>query len=189
MKRLASLVLGPDGSVREDVAGKAPLEVPAQRTQRPVLVHNAFEGFHYPRIELRSGVGPELLPGSIQRQGRAVHAIAGHGAEGVGYSNDASAERNGGTRDGCRVATTVPSFVVVAHDLGDLRHGLVHIQNGGADLAVAAHLGHLVVGQTAGFEKHGIGDADLADVVQVAPNPNRHLLPLVQAQHGSHSLR
>ncbi len=54
---------------------------------------------------------------------------------------------------------------------------------------MAAHLGHFGVGQAARFEQDRVGDADLADVVQVAADPDRHLLMLIEPQHRGHPLR
>ena len=86
-----------------------------------------------------------------------------------------------------RIAAAVPAFVVVADDLGDVRHGIVDFQDRGADLAVAAHLRHLRLGQASRLEQDGVGDADLADVVQIAADADRHLLVLVEAEDRGHS--
>jgi len=77
---------------------------------------------------------------------------------------------------------------MVPDDLGDVLHRLVDFQNRGADLAVAAHLGHLGFGELSGLEEYRVRDADLPDIVQIPADPDRHLFALVQAKDRGHSL-
>jgi len=77
--------------------------------------------------------------------------------------------------------------VQVQHPLGDLRHAGA-LDDVAAECRVALHLEELVFGQARRLEQHGVGDADLADVVQDARSPDlldlllRH--PQLTRQHG-----
>ena len=110
-------------------------------------------------------MGSELGPGPVGRQGRPVDAVAGHRVEGVGDGDDPTAQRDRAAGEAVGIAAAVPALVVVADDLGDVGHRLVDLEDRRSDLAVAPHLRHLLVGETARFEQDGVGDADLADVV------------------------
>ena len=57
-----------------------------------------------------------------------------------------------------------------------------------ADDRVATHVGPLVVGQRPRLLQHAVGDADLADVVQVGGQAHPLALALVQAQAAGHEL-
>ena len=79
--------------------------------------------------------------------------------------------------------------MVVTDDLRYVGHGFVHFEDGRADLTMTTHLRHLGVGQAAWLEQDGIGDADLADVMKVAADPDRHLLMFIEPKHRGHPLR
>ena len=53
---------------------------------------------------------------------------------------------------------------------------------------MAPHLRHFLVREATRLEKDRVRDADLADVVEVPADADRHALPLVPAQHRGHSL-
>ena len=71
----------------------------------------------------------------------------------------------------------------MADDPGDVGHRFVGLDDRPADLGVALHLGVFLVGQLAGLEEDPVRDRDLADVVQVAADPDRRLFLLGQAEH------
>ena len=70
----------------------------------------------------------------------------------------------------------------MANDLGDAGHGLVGIDDRRTQLGVALHLLVLGVRETSGLEEDRVGDTDLADVVEIAADPDRPAFVFVEAE-------
>ncbi len=104
------------------------------------------------------------------RPGSLVGALADERVEHVGDGDDPPRHRDRLAEQTGRVARAVPALVVVERHLGrelDERGGAAG-QDLGADRGVGLH--HLELGgrERAGLQQDGVGDSDLADVVQTA---------------------
>ena len=95
-----------------------------------------------------------------------VGAPARHGVVGVHDGHGASQRRDRLAGEAVRVAVAVVALVVVAHGEHEVR-GEERADDVGAHHGVLAHLVPLLLVQAARLEEHPVGDADLADVVQV----------------------
>ena len=117
------------------------------------------------------GVGERLLVGAAARHG-VVGVDHGHGA---GHGGDGLAGEAVG------VAVAVVALVMVPHGEHEVL-GEEGADDVGAHDGVLAHLVPLLLVQAAGLEQHPVGDADLADVVQVRRLLERRKDVLLPAQ-------
>ena len=89
-----------------------------------VVAHRLLEGLDDRRVELRAGVGAQL----VERLGRAAAAAVGpvgdHRVERVADRDDAGAERDLLAREAVGVAAAVPALVREAHERRELAQAL-----------------------------------------------------------------
>src|SRR5277367_370572 len=117
-------------------------------------------------VELCSGATSDLVPGFGEAGSFAVGPVGGHGIKCVCDGEDARAKGNLFATQAAWIASSVELLLMGVDDLGgiaeegDLADHLV------AALAVLLHDGHLFGGESAGFEKNGVGGGDLSDVVE-----------------------
>ena len=122
------------------------------------------------RIELRARHALQLRERLVHRSRAAVRTVGRHRLERVGDEDDARLGRDLLAAEAVGIAAPVEVLVVMAHptcfllELGR-RHDRV------TDSHVAAHLSDLVGAQPPGLPEDPVGDADLADVVQQAGEP------------------
>ena len=120
---------------------------------------------------------PDGVLEAAQRLGHverlAVWAGRRHRRERVGHREDPADQRDVVAGEAVEIAATVDPLVVVpdagSHgvDVGDVADDHV------AERDVLLHDLELLVGQLAGLAQHLVGDADLADVVEQARDPDR----------------
>lgn len=82
-----------DALARGASCGVRPLE--RGIVQRPSRQESSHDG----RVELRPGVVPQLLHGSLVGQAGAIGPIGGHGVEGIADEDDAGIERDADLAD------------------------------------------------------------------------------------------
>src|SRR5215210_3716018 len=132
-------------------------------------------------VELRSGAALELCDRLLWRNSTAIDALRGHCVVGVGYEDDAGAERDPIARQAVRVAAAVPAFVVVEHPVGywvDAK-ALEHAE---ADLRVPLEHHPFRIGERAWLAQNLLGDRELAEVVQAGREPRELDLLFGEAQ-------
>ncbi len=108
--------------------------------------------------------------------------------EDVGHVDEPRLERDRLPLQAVRVARAVPALVMGAGDpLRDAEHlGVAVGQHAGAEHGVGLDHLELLVGELAGLEQDGVGDRDLAQVVQrrrVADEPDEPVVPRDVARH------
>src|SRR5512133_1027793 len=118
-------------------------------------------------VELRAGVGAQLVGRLLRREGVAVAAIAGHRVPGVAREDDAGPERDALAGQAVGVAAAVPAFVAGAPDPADGAQRLGRADDALADDRVLADEAPLGVVERAGLVQDRVRDGDLADVVQL----------------------
>ena len=128
--------------------------------------------------------------------GRAVAAAAHHGIDGIRYRNDARPRWDGSPGQLVRVATAIPTLVMVPHDDGHLLELPDLAQNLIPRHRMAAHLFPLGIGQRPCLAQHRVRHGNFADVMQVGGNVEGRSLILAQMQgvgqhqhHIGHSVR
>ena len=106
-------------------------------------------------------------PRAPRARARAGTAVGGHRLVGVGDREDARLERDRLAGEARRVSAPVDALVVGEHPVADVAQVGV-LEDPRAELRVAADLLPLAVVQRAGLVEDGVGDPQLADVVQHA---------------------
>ena len=131
------------------------------------LGHQGQEGVKAARVEVAAPVGLHVGQGPVGRPGRPVGAVGGERVPHVGHGHDPRGQRDLLPGDPVGVAAPVVALVVLAD------HGEGVAQRRGppddvlADDRVLLDPGPLVVGEGAWLVEHVVGDADLADVMEV----------------------
>ncbi len=121
-------------------------------------------------IELGAGVPANLLECVVDGKGRLIAAVRGDGVEGVGDREDSGEQRNVFAFAAVRVAESVEALVMAEHRLGDL--GVDEsVDHAEAEFGVAPNLFPLFAFEGTRLEKHRLVDLDLADVVELAGDP------------------
>ena len=146
-----------------------------RQTQRLPAVHletpeGLQEGAHHRGVELLARAAQQLGAALAGGERRPVRTFVGHGVVGVDYAERPRHDGDLVSGQPVRVTVAVEAFVMVT----DARHEVVVEQRRhdlGADRRVLAHELPLLGVQRTGLVQHAVGDADLADVVQV-----RHVL-------------
>jgi hypothetical protein len=131
--------------------------------------HQGQEGVKAARVEMGAAVGLQVGQGTVGRPGRPVGAIRGQRVPHVGHGHDAGGQRDLLPGEAVGIAAPLVALVVLA----DHRQGVAQRRGPpddvGPDDRVLLDPGPLLVGEGAGLVQHVVGDADLADVVQVRP--------------------
>ncbi len=107
-----------------------------------------------------------MLQSLLARPGRAVGALARQGVEHINHGEDAGRQRDLFALQAAWVAGAVPFLMVSVGDVqgwAQVRDGCKHVAG---ELGVFTHDDPFLVRQFAGFEEDGVGDAQLAHVVQ-----------------------
>src|SRR5262245_24493504 len=133
----------------------------------PAVRERHEEGFHDVRIELRAGAVAKLLLRGVVAERGAIGAVGGHRFVRVGNGEDPRLERDRLARQVMGITAAVDPLVVRQHPGADVAQVRV-IEDPRAQLGMAAHLRPFLFRQLAGLLEHGVGDAELADVVQHA---------------------
>ena len=130
------------------------------------LLEHGEERVHHPGVELRAPAAVQLGQALGVAERGLVRTPARHGVVGVHHRHGARERRDVLAGEAVGVPAAVVALVVVAdgqHEvLGEERPDDV-----GAHRRVLAHLVPLLLVQPSRLEQHSVGDADLADVVQV----------------------
>src|ERR1700689_3467563 len=141
----------------------------AQPLGRGTFADQLAEHLDQLRVELRAGAATQLRQGILDGHRVLVGAIVEHRAKGVADRDDAGAERDLLAGQAVRVTLAVPALVAGAHERADpcqRRAGR------GDDLlahhGVLLHERPLAFAERAGSSDDLVGNAELADIVQVA---------------------
>ena len=126
-----------------------------------------LERFDHRRIELLAGLLDDLLNGRCPRPRLPVRPIGRHRIERVGDGENAGAPGDLLSLQVVGIAHAVPPLVVGTNDLQpfavEQRYAAEHLL---ADDRVCLHHAALGVVVRPGLFEHGVGDRELADVVQ-----------------------
>ncbi|MNT07270.1 hypothetical protein D3C72_1419670 [compost metagenome] len=133
-----------------------------------------------PFAALAVELAAEVFGDDVQRRGdghgTAIGAGAGHGIEGVRHAHYPGFQGNGLAAQALRVAAAVRGFVVHQHRWQYQGRQRVTGEQALADFRVGAHDLQLMLVERARFVQHGVGHADLAQVMEEAAEGNaRHL--------------
>ena len=129
----------------------------------------------------------DLLTAFVLRLSFGRETFSQHGIDGVAHGDDARAQGNVGAGQAIGIAPTIPALVVMAHDEGDGLQACAAPQNLGAHTRMVAQHGVLLGGPAPLLEQDGIGNGNLADVVDVSRHVNGHHL-LGRQAHGQAGL-
>ena len=132
-----------------------------------LAVEDLGQGRRHLGVELAAGAALHFLHRRRRRQGRSIGAMVGHGVEGVGHLHDAGHHRQGAPVEAAGVALAVHALVVVEdgcghlplHDVGDQAVPF---------LGMGPHHSPLRPGEARRLPEDGLGDGQLAHVVQEA---------------------
>src|SRR6266540_3481958 len=129
-------------------------------------------------IELVARLAPELGDRLRHRRGSPVWTVVGHRVERIDKPHDSGAERDLLAAQAVGIAPTVPTLVMMADDWGEALRRAQGPADPLADLRMLAHELPLGIIERARFREDGLGNPDLADVVEQGPTPeSRYLQP------------
>jgi len=132
----------------------------------PVLFRDGGEDFDDFGIELGAGAAANFFAGVGHGESFAVGAVADHGVEGIGDSENTGAERDLVALESAGVAGAVVELLVSEDDFGGIAKERDADEHVVADFAVLAHDLFFVVGERTGFAENAIRDGHFADVVE-----------------------
>src|SRR5437762_7564104 len=144
---------------------KATSSVTSGRTAGGQGRHIGKEGIDHPGIPLPARARAQRGQRLVEAPARTVGAIVDQRIEGVADRDDPRPLGNGPAREPVRVPRPVPALVVIADDREQPGAGAQRRHDGLADERMQVHRDLFVVVQGTGLEEDGVGDADLADVV------------------------
>ena len=141
---------------------------------REHVVERAEEEVEQLGVELRAAPVLHHLPSLVDREGGPVDAVGGERVEDVCDGGDAALDRDRVAGEAVGVAGAVDPLVVgERHQRGEVEQLDVGAgEDAVAHLGVRLHHEALVRGEPAGLEQDPVGDADLADVVHRARDPD-----------------
>ena len=162
-----------DGGLRGDLIR---LRAPSRH-----VLEDVEERVDHLGVELAAAAALELRQALRVGERGLVGAAARHGVVGVDHGHGAGQGRDGVAGEAVGVAVAVVALVVVPHGEHEVL-GEERADDVGAHHRVLAHLLPLLLVQAAGLEEHPVGDADLADVVEVRRLLERRQHVLLPAQ-------
>ena len=130
-----------------------------------MLLGDGGEDFDDLGIELRAGAAADFFAGVRERKGFAIGAVADHGVERVGDSENTGPEGDLIALEAAGIAGAVVELLVSEDDFGGIAEERDADEHVVADFAVFAHDLLFVVCKGTGFAENAIGDGHLADVV------------------------
>src|SRR5690349_14729587 len=137
---------------------------------------------HQPRIEVAPGLRVQDLVRFVLRARCAIWAIRGQHVVGVGHRDDAGFDRDRVARQSMWVATAVDPLVVVKNRQQLALEMPASLQDAKADFGVRPHDGPLGLVERTLLLQDGVGDAELAYVMQQARACERAKLVRVQTE-------
>ncbi|VUD74497.1 hypothetical protein MET9862_05128 [Methylobacterium symbioticum] len=113
-------------------------------------------------------LGLDRLDGQVEGHRRLVGPLAGERVEHIGHRDDAGGERDLLARPTMRVAAPVPALVMGLGNVGREADQLAGAaaEDAGAEMGVRLDQVELGRIELARLQQHGIGDGDLAHVVE-----------------------
>jgi hypothetical protein len=134
------------------------------------LGHQGQEGVQAAGVEVAAPAGLQVSQGTVGWPGRPVGTIRGERVPHIGDGDDPGGQRDLLPGQGVGIAAPVVALVVLADHLQGLAQRRRPPDDVGADNGVFLDPGPLLLGKGARLVKDVVGDADLADVVQVGPS-------------------
>jgi hypothetical protein len=160
-----------DGSL---LGGGGDIIAPAL-AQRQDLLLGAQKRIDDLGIKMGPAIAPDDGHGLLVRHRIFVDAAAGEGVVHIRHRDDPAAQRDLLSRQAQGITRAVILLMVGGGDFpGELEEARVgkalqrRIERLSADQRMRLHDGKFIVGELAGFEQHGVGDADFAQIVQRA---------------------
>ena len=128
---------------------------------------DAEERGHHLRIELCASTVADDLEAGLERGGAAIGPVRSDGVERISDGEDPGTGKDFVAFEAAGVAAAVIALVMSQDEFGSVAEKGYVFDEIEADLRVALHAFSFVRGERPGLEENGVGDSELADIVQM----------------------